>query len=315
MAADNLLAGLGQRSILTESELALYSRRWTEPLKSIGVLERFSSNVWFCDSCDDDHEYVVIGGQRFKACQNDISASFEPVPEEETIRWLVNWEKLKAQICLRNLLSPFSTPGISHAFPLGEGTGRLFFLIGVANGDQLASVTEILSCRYPGGELVLINTGRCIVDSQQQAMLQARNVRYVSIEELLANQWQFPINAGEATPALSPKVLVCRGKRTITVSGETCVFPSRQNFLFKTASIIIAAQDAIVSEEDFQTQYYQIGKKTSLESVAMRNYAGKAESLLRKHLSAILNGKTLLENVYGEGYRLHSDFCPAEIRS
>ena len=309
-----LFVGLGRSTVLSEDALFQYPARVIEPLKALRVLESFESAYWECDSCDEEHEFLKLQGKHYKACPEDPTAILKEASAADTERWQINWEKLREQFCAQNLLSPLTQGEISGVFPVGSRTGQMLFLLSADTGEKVLLKTQLLRLSYSDPELLLTNMTHCILSSAQQAALRSLKTHYLQIEDVMNSQWLLP---GIPTQSnVEPILTLDPSRLTIGISGTSYTFPSAKTFLFRTAQVLVAANGAIVRHEDFESQYYKISAShRGGTSISLNGYVGRLEKLLHRNLENVLQGRTIFESIYGEGYKLRSDFVPAEILS
>ncbi|MBY0404974.1 MAG: hypothetical protein K2X66_13830 [Cyanobacteria bacterium] len=294
-----------------EGQLKNYPNREVAFLINQGVLEKSSTSDWFCENCEETHPITVINEIELKACPEDLTASFVQVLPEDKIIWHWNWEKLKAKICLQNLLEPLNLEKMTGLFPIGASTQKMVFISDVSNYSEMINLAKQVSLDFQKYEIFLIHPGLLILNTAQQREINLLNVQYCSLEQIMNTQWQLPWLSH--SPEEEPNLILNPSSLTISLFGESFTFPTRQTFLFKTARILIAAKGNIVSESEFNNQYYQLSLKSTRAGISVGNYVGKAENLLRKAFPRILEKKNLFQNVYGEGYKLNQEFLPVKI--
>jgi hypothetical protein len=308
---EDLLAGLGGVSIFPEKVLSQFSNNLIEPLKAVRVLESFESFSWYCDSCDREHEFLEIQENRYKVCSDDSTAVLQKASKTDFIYWQVNWQKLREQFCQQNVLAPFVEKTPPGTFPIGARTGQIVFIVLANTGHGLLQKAQHLKALYSEQDLLIINIEFCVLSSEQLAVLQNLKVHYFHLEKVMKGQWLLPLSSNEAKQA--SLLILDPAHLRITILGHSFTFPNNNTYLFRTASVLVAAKGGIVRHEDFANQYYQISISQRVGSISANSYVSKLNRLLKKELPEVLEDKTVFESIYAEGYRLHKDFLPSEI--
>jgi hypothetical protein len=306
------LPTVGQPLIFTEALLNQFPQKLQQNLKAIGALESFVADSWICTSCDNEHDYHLIGSKRLKACENDSSAQFTPVSDDEAIRWQINWERLLRQIQTENQLSLFSFPQfIPEMLTVGRGcAGRLLVVL-----TRFGSITTfrqqftLLADLYPDPEMLLICVDSPLLDSATMIVLHEKKCRIMSLESLMANFWKLDLVEAKEQNRLQ----LNRSSQTLTIDGVTIALSRVE---FQTALIIARANGNPVSQSHFSDEYYNLNStqllSTSDELPNLKDIVYHINSKIRS-LNKNVTGQVFKAMGGKRGYRVISEFCPVKV--
>ncbi len=306
-----ILAGIGEDLEFTEPEVkASLQNRIFQVFTSTGLLEPYMGRNWYCESCLDIHEYEDFRKQRYRRCPEDLMAERVLVADGEARRFRLSWERFRQILCETNHLSPMSVPENRPVFFIGSASRHIVCWAPASTPEQLIEVAKRLRIDYPKPDLALLVPDKLVLSSDMETQLADLRVSTRKLEETILNGWQLPLS--DQAELEAPKLVLDLQKQKIVFQGQACSFPPGKQYLFTTAKIIMEAQGSLVSEADFESQYYALSSQNSSGGIAMSNYVHKTETHIKTQLGTIVQGKRFFINIRGQGYKLNPEFLPAK---
>jgi hypothetical protein len=243
---------------------------------------------WYCESCDNDHDYRIITPEKvFKFCP----ASFEPpqpITQEERTRVL--WWQPKAmatQLREANQLAiPSNQEGQLNWFPVGMGGKQLIFI------SVFFDFERIERCFYQlKKESILINLYPLHLTDNQESTLKGKNITVHNFTSVFENNWVLPMG----TEAENADVIIYVKAKQLSFKGVPIPLARRE---FITA-YMICRTDTGLSKEEFESQYYSIQQEffysNSLIVSPLKQAVNKLNTIIKEHCDLTENpfsGKT-----------------------
>lgn len=306
-----LLVGFNQDLTFTDRELreAIQSRH-IDRLKLACILHSYQSNEWWCDNCQERHEFDYFEDKRYKRCSEDTLGIREQVTLDEPLTWQWSWEQFRSTLCQVNQLSPVIR-ATRDAFMVGSATKHLVCWVPWVKPDDIIRTAKVLRAEYEGKTLLLLLPEGLVLTNTDIAQLKALDTRIETIDKVLQAQWQLSMNT--ATESIQPRVVLNLKKHELRLDGETCPFPSNRQYLLRTVKIFIIAGGDVVTQAAFSEQYYAISAGGHGVAVDVAGNVYKLRQHLKKHLPKALEDNDIILTVTGQGYRFNPEFLPAEV--
>jgi hypothetical protein len=230
---------------------------------------------WYCESCDNDHDYRIITLEKaFKFCP----ASFEPpqpiTKEERTQVW---WQPKAMANQLREantLTMPPNPQGGLNWLPVGKG-GKYLVIISV-----FFDFERIERCFYQlKKESILINLYPLHLTDSQESTLKGKNITVHNFTSVFENNWVLPMG----TEAENADVIIDVKAKQFSFKGVTISLARRE---FITAYMICRTGTGL-SKEEFESQYYSIQQEfsysNSLIVSPLKQAVTKLNKIIRQH--------------------------------
>jgi hypothetical protein len=200
---------------------------------------------WYCESCDNDHDYRIITPEKvFKFCP----ASFEPpqpITQEERTRVWWQPKAMASKLQEANQLAiPSNQEGQLNWFPVGMGGKQLIFI------SVFFDFERIERCLYElKKESILINLYPLHLTDSQESTLKGKNITVHNFTSVFENNWVLPMG----TEAENARLIINTATITITLDGVVRkVTPSE----FKTAHIIARSNPKPINPSQYAEELY-----------------------------------------------------------
>jgi hypothetical protein len=219
-------------------------------LKVQGFIHPVLFDDWYCDSCEQRHDYRMEDGKTLKACPHNYD-DWEPVVESDRQQWWWNLKKIKQTLIETNSLSPRHEKNqVEPIYYVGAYSDQLLCLSAFRTVEQLIKASAFLP-----QNLQLINLYPLFFNNQQEALLIEKKQFYYSISRIIKKQWFLYETEQEAKNELVLNVK----NRTLTILNNTIPL-TYHNFV--TALILLRSKSGL-TDAYFTNEYYKIEQSHS----------------------------------------------------
>jgi hypothetical protein len=237
-------------------------------LKARGFIHPVLLDDWYCDSCEQRHDYRMERGVALKACPHNYD-DWEPVTESDRQQWWWNVKKIKQTLIETNSLSPRHEKNQKDSiYYVGSYSDQLLCLSAYRTEEQLIKASAFLP-----QNLELINLYPLFLSKPQSLGLPSLTVHLIS--EIVKNAWLIRCESEQkATIILNPRLLA------LTING-TIVRLTPQTTT--TALILLRSKNGLNNlefEKEYQQATYDSLKATPCASYAIKELNKKIKQAL-----------------------------------
>ena len=207
---------------------------------------------WYCESCDNDHDYRIITPEVFKFCPVTFE-SHQPITNEERTRVWWQPKAMATQLREANQLAiPSNQEGQLNWFPVGMGGKQLIFI------SVFFDFERIERCFYQlQKNSVFINLYPLHLTDSQESTLKGKNITVHNFTSVFENNWVLPMG----TEAENADVIIDVKAKQLSFKGVAISLAPRE---FKTVVLILKQAPSPFSQNDFNQDYHQTANKEGI---------------------------------------------------
>ncbi len=227
-------------------------------LKVQGFIRPVLLDDWYCDSCEQRHDYRMEDGKTLKACPHNYD-DWEPVAESDRQQWWWNVKNIKQKLIETNSLSPRHEKNQKDPiYYVGSYSDQLLCLSAFRTVEQLIKASAFLP-----QNLQLINLYSLFLSKPQSLGLTSLTVHLIS--NIVNKGWLIRCESKQKAT-----IILNRNSLTLTINGTIIRLTPQTT---TTALILLRSKNGLNNlefEKEYQQATYDSLKATPCASYAIK---------------------------------------------